>query len=205
MAALTISALFTLALLSNGQVPPNNLACPPHHHLWTVVADGGQWQFSDECTYAQTDFECAAMTWIGDEMPASREWTSYTLEAKMTPLWQLGYGGLAFHIQDVGNTTNSGHYYAIGLMPYFNFSFLGKFNNSMNGIELAEYYLNYSESYDIRMETIASTSSVTIRTTVNDILLGEYIDTDNPLLYGSIGIRMCDLAAQFKHICVNGC
>ena len=75
MPALVVStALLYLALLSNGQIPPNDLACPPQHHLWTIVAAGGDWQFSNECTYANTDAWDGAMTWIGDKMPSSREW-----------------------------------------------------------------------------------------------------------------------------------
>ena len=146
---MTSTLWFSLVLLSNGQIPPNDLACPPHHHLWTVVAAGGDWEFPNECTYANIDAVDGAMTWIGDKMPSSRNWTNYTLQAKMfVNDTSGGNGGVAFHIQDVGDNAQSGHYYAIYIFPgSYSSEYLvvnlGKWNNSVNNqYQLAQYRLN---------------------------------------------------------------
>ena len=124
-----------------------------------------------------------------------------------------GNGGVAFHIQDVRNTATSGHYYAISLFPASYSSEhlavnLGKWNNSVNNqYQLAQYRLNNTwtpgGAFDIKIETFASSSSLAIKTTINDMYLGKYLDTDDPFLYGSVGMRNYKLPSKFMDIFVD--
>ena len=130
-----------------GQLPPNDLACIPHHHLWTIVATPTEREFIKDCVYANTYAVDGAMTWIGDKMPESRNWTDYTFQAQMTPTFINnntdigGNGGIAFHIKDVGD-----YYYAVSIFPRIDSNImlhLEKWHNGEgNNYALVEYNVN---------------------------------------------------------------
>lgn len=78
---------------------------------------------------------------------------------------------------------------------------VGKWNNSYgNNYNIESYHTNdtweIGTPFDIEIQVINTAATrTTIRTTLNVILLGT--DTDNPFLYGSVGLRNYKLPAQF--------
>ena len=109
-----LSSLISLTLSLS---PTGDLACKGD--IWTTVAQPSTWVSEGDCVVANIDEVDGAMTWIGEMMIESRNWTDYTFEARMTPEAPGGgNGGIAFNIQNKpGDRANLGKYYAISLFP----------------------------------------------------------------------------------------
>eukprot|EP01084_Bolivina_argentea_P032892 60886_1 len=210
MQYLWLHCLSSLISISISIEPTGDLTCNPE--AWTVVS--AEWIFPQNCVYENTNPINGAMSWIGDAVPDSLNWSDYTVEMVMTPTnVNAGgaNGGLAFNIQEVGVGSNSGKFYAISIFPTFREDqveiHMGKWNNRYSTVGTWFMDNTYVVGQSFLIKAVINTIiNVTVDIYVNSSFIATWIEDTEPMFtHGSIGIRSYMLPANYTSICVNGC